>query len=56
VTKTVTIAIIVDANPKDKAMISLVETVGEISHVTRLQDFYYPGLTHFVPNDQGRKN
>jgi hypothetical protein len=48
VAKTVMIAIIVEENPKDKAMTSLVETVGEISHVTRLRDFPNTGLTHFV--------
>jgi hypothetical protein len=38
VTKTVMIAIIVEANPKDKAMISLVETnVRKISNVTGLK-------------------
>jgi hypothetical protein len=48
VTKTVMIAIIVEANPKDKAMISLVETGSKISHVTRLRDFFNAELTHFV--------
>jgi hypothetical protein len=42
------IAIIVEAKPKDKAIILLVETVGEISHVTRLRDFFNTKLTHFV--------
>jgi hypothetical protein len=50
------IAMIVEANPKDKAMISLVETsVGKISHVARLRDFFNTELTHFVISFKGRK-
>lgn len=52
VTKTVMIAMIVEANPKDKAMISLLETGGGISHVTRLWISQYG--TYAFPYQQPR--